>query len=1108
MSGSTGLTDISNILLSNLTVKTIGSGFLSNSALTNASNAFKLSNITTIGNDLFVGSPLENISGLLEGSTITTIGTNFIVTFTNLTDITNIFKSTGLSILPTDFIKNCPNINSLVGVFELNNITTIPDNFCTDNNNITSLVGVFETSNIQHIGNNFMKGSTGIISVEGIFKNNQTLQSIGNSFLSGSSLINAKSMLEGSTLTTFGSDFFVNFPELLYIENIFKSTQISELPIDFLKNCLKVTSLEGVFVNNLITSIPDEFLMNNTGITSLRYLKDSVPTSVFVDTRIESIGDSFMYGSTGLTNIDNAFEGNTTICTIGQLFLAKSKVTTANSAFKNVTNLETVGSGILMGCPLTSLISMFEGCGSLIKIGDYTEWYDPSKHDSYLYTKEKDECKCNVAGQQAEVALFTSVPYLESEFDSLTCERITDLTKLTNIFKGTGLVRTPKGFLKGVSWQTTPVLSSVLSGTSIKFINPDLMGKSNITDVSNMFTGTGVIAIPNGFMSKIISGTTVTLNWSGSNVCPIRYIPYNFLYSCTILLLQDNGFYNSQIRIIQDNWTSWKNVLYNNSIVLGFNGSSLVNFPKNFCKNYTLHYSWNSGQGQSESFVNNCINLDTIIPEGFLQNCSSFGTHFYYSNYYGNNAVKGVVSKSFLSKVSVVNLRKLFSDQAYLLGFENGFMSHSFNICANPTDTNNITNNLILEIFSGCPSLKYIPDSFLNNVTNLSTGNFDIGSMFKSTSLKKLPPFLNKVNNFSSCAYTFQYSKFTNEDKSMDVFLSKALNSPICSNYDYMFGSSSIQNIPDDSFSNVPKLIAIPGCFRESSLTKIPTYMLTGDSFGSTNVSISDLFLGCNYLSGVIPQGFCKNIRTSNAGTIFYNCTKLTGKIPSDFLLASSGYVSFLGNLASNCKGLTGFENNIWNIGDLSKVIYMQYAFSNTGFTEIPSVFFSSNFTMLNDCSQLFGISNIENIPNNFLPNAINLTNGYGIFREMSTLKTIGIGFISNSPKLTEISTMFYHCYNLSGSIPSDIFNNSILINRAEYLFDSCKINEIKSGSVFERLTNGNSANFRVFLIGNLNYTGKLPELWNLYSSNNNHGGCFGNCINASNYSSVPTGWK
>ena len=69
-----------------------------------------------------------------------------------------------------------------------------------------------------------------------------------------------------------------------------------------------------------------------------------------------------------------------------------------------------------------------------------------------------------------------SNPYLDSEWESFVY--ISDLSKIVNIFKGTKLIRTPKGFLKDIQNQTVPsadLLSSILSGSSIIFFNHDLM---------------------------------------------------------------------------------------------------------------------------------------------------------------------------------------------------------------------------------------------------------------------------------------------------------------------------------------------------------------------------------------------------------------------------------------------------------------------------------------------------------------------------------------------------------------------------------------------------------------------------------------------------------
>ena len=241
---------------------------------------------------------------------------------------------------------------------------------------------------------------------------------------------------------------------------------------------------------------------------------------------------------------------------------------------------------------------MFDGCSNLSQIGEYIEWYDPVEYNSYLYVKESDETKCNTAGQQAEVNLFVSVPYLQEEYDSFT--GLTDLTKMVNIFKGTGLLRTPKGFLKNADGSGEPALAGILAGSSIKFFNPDLMsGGALITNLNSLFVNTQIIAIPSGFMSNYPSGTVITVYWYDTkSTIQIAYIPKTFCYGCSMqtnLRGNWNNFAASNVRIIQNDWASWSRSFifwneagtwsdYSNETNVSFNQSNLVNIPRNFMK--------------------------------------------------------------------------------------------------------------------------------------------------------------------------------------------------------------------------------------------------------------------------------------------------------------------------------------------------------------------------------------------------------------------------------------------------------------------------------------------------------------------------------------------
>lgn len=1175
MINSTGVTNISSIFENNQTINAIGHSFMAGSAVISASKAFKNSSILSIGNGFLISTGIADCSYLLEGSAIQSIGLNFLTEKETLTDIKYIFNSTDLLALPADFLKGCVAVNSLEGVFTNNEITEIPDDFCLGNIPITSLTGVFVNSNITTIGNNFFKNSEGLISIASVFEENLKIDSIGNNFMVGSKVENASKLFKGSSIKSIGLDFLKlstltdcsymfegssieEFKEafldsqknLTNIVYIFNNTSLSELPKDFLRNCLKVSSLEGVLTNNQITSVPDEFLMNNIGIASLLYLKDGVPTSVFADTLVSEIGNAFMYGSTGLTNIDNAFEGNATICIIGQLFLAKSKVTTANSAFKNVTNLETVGSGVLMGCPVTSLISMFDGCSSLVKIGEYTEWYDSDKN--YLYQKETDGCKCNTAGQQAEVALFTSVPYLESEFDTLTCESITDLTKLSNVFKGTGLVRTPKGFLKGVVGQSAPVLSGVLNGSLIKFFNSDFLSNSIITDLSDMFTGTAIIAIPTGFMSKCADKTTVTVVWR-YYINNIAYLPENFLRSCYLDYNSRRMMLQSNVRGIKNEWLSWK-YCANLDLTMTLGGCKITGLPRNFArkaKTFALNRDFIM---VIDGFWIPPVDLDTVIPEGFIQDCNTTTTDVY-TNVFTSKGVKGVVPKTFLSNVSSVlgnGLRTLFDGQS-IIGVEEGWLSQTISF---PINNINISG-----MFSDCSELIYVADSMFSNCNLVGTGT-NIGYMFnKCVKLKKVPVGVCKIAKSVNLAYfLYECSLINNSDGSLDNFLlSNLVDNSYLTTAERMFQNTGLTRVPDGILVNCPKLGPVHSMFLGTKLTSVPSGMLAGCTAltyltsmfqdiktllalplnfipdGTVNAcECINVFSGCTDISGTIPSDFMKNVKASNCDYLFNNCTNLTGVIPSNFISASSGIIKEAMAVFYN-TGITGFENNIWNIADFSKVTSFHSIFYASKITELPTCFYLCSFdslTTIEKFAQNSSITiiqdnfmtstpkltytgfafdtctNLISVGKNFINNAPLLTSTQYCFNGCTNLVSISTGFISNSPLLDNIQFMFQNDTSLTGVIPVDFLNNSTKLMQFRSLFFKTKITGIEPNNIFTRLTLGASAHFMQIFCGCTYFTGALPELWTLYPSNNDKYQCFNGCVNASNWASVPAIWR
>ena len=120
---------------------------------------------------------------------------------------------------------------------------------------------------------------------------------------------------------------------------------------------------------------------------------------------------------------------------------------------------------------------------------------------------------------------------------------------------------------------------------------------------------------------------------------------------------------------------------------------------------------------------------------------------------------------------------------------------------------------------------------------------------------------------------------------------------------------------------------------------------------------------------------------------------------------------------------------------------------------------------------------------------------------------------IPNTPLPTTINSvedMFSH--SQFTTIPNVLFDN-IDPNGAGMNFKSAfsyaKITSIPSDLFVKDFYNVPASNLEGTFYQCTNITGAVPELWNIpeYQSIN-HMYCFRGCVNASNYSSIPSDWK
>ena len=192
------------------------------------------------------------------------------------------------------------------------------------------------------------------------------------------------------------------------------------------------------------------------------------------------------------------------------------------------------------------------------------------------------------------------------------------------------------------------------------------------------------------------------------------------------------------------------------------------------------------------------------------------------------------------------------------------------------------------------------------------------------------------------------------------------------------------------------------------------------------NVRIQSMsFNNCGNLAGTIPSHKTEGefAELTNINTIFYNCKKLIGSIPSDFFEDTSKLTSIV-HCFSGCTGLTGeipeklLEECI-NLTNIDCVFY-----NCTGLTgEIPAKLFEKN---------------------------IKITRIYGVFMGCTGLTgEIPSGLFDTNTKAMYFTNCFNGCTNITGKIPDGLFKNCPNVLDMGAVFRDTSITEIPA-SLFD----------------------------------------------------------
>jgi hypothetical protein len=185
----------------------------------------------------------------------------------------------------------------------------------------------------------------------------------------------------------------------------------------------------------------------------------------------------------------------------------------------------------------------------------------------------------------------------------------------------------------------------------------------------------------------------------------------------------------------------------------------------------------------------------------------------------------------------------------------------------------------------------------------------------------------------------------------------------------------------------------------------------------------------------------------------FYGCINLTS-IPGSASLSGVG-------------GYTG----------LSEVSVFTSTFRGTGITSIPSDLFdySPNATTITDT---FTNTAITSIPSGLFDNVLNVTNFASCFSGCTQLSTVPSDLFDLNVSVVNFSSTFRNCLAITTPLQFT-YNTSVLT----------------FNNLYNMSTTANAM------------TGTAPELWNRSPAPSGTD-AFRNCLNLTNYASIPTIWK
>ena len=519
-----------------------------------------------------------------------------------------------------------------------------------------------------------------------------------------------------------------------------------------------------------------------------------------------------------------------------------------------------------------------------------------------------------------------------------------------------------------------------LSGSTIENISYDTLLNTGI-DMSRL-TGLTSLTFNNCTRAQHIFG----LNYTGD--CA------NLFNSCTSLIdvagtIETTGdanhiFYNCQ------KLTNISNVTFN------FNNCTRIDYAFSQC--YALPLS--QVKYLFDSCSNNLTNINMVCYSKFSNNYSTseyttlppyiFGklTGVTTATYaFGNSGIGNIPANAFINESGSNGLQSLST--ASLMFCSNSRMTSI------PTDI-----------------LKYMPS--LTNVSGMFRSNSNLAitlpSNFFSYSAPNASRGYSGITNIRAMFYSDP--KLVVNIGNMGSLLSPLTN---LTDAGFLFaGCTKVTgSVPAGFFSDNTLLSNAACCFRETGVSGLPT---AGNSILRATGDNSTLYNSLTDVSGM-----------------FYKCTGITSNVPST-LFAGGTNITTIGNTSETIPGTSGNVNSRGVFDGCTGIL----RFGEDFFNQMPNLT-NISYTF-NGCTNLIGVPGaVDTFPGTILNSHTKISNAQYTFADCKQLviNTLPNLFASSKDNVRYVDYLFKGCVRLTG------FNNEILsrmsrLSTASHVFDGC----------------------------------------------------------------------